>query len=175
MVGRIHCSRLVWVDNHANEDFRVWDHIYASLMVLRAEHSHLVKFENLVSLGECAILNDEAIPPVRVRLGSFHWEIVGSLNLYYYLVVLLLLLNDLDAEVPVLVQIWVDLYLAILGVALIDLSVVPSHCFVEFSRKYIVLFLKLDGAVIGVNGNGETWSHVEIARHLDWNQILSNW
>lgn len=100
---------------------------------------------------------------------------MGSLNLYYYLVVLFLLLNDLDAEVSVLVQIGVDLYLSILGVTLIDLTVVPAHCFVEFSRKYIVLFLKLDGAVIGVNRNGETWSHIEIARHLDTNQILTDW
>ena len=102
-------------------------------MVLRAEHSHLVKFEHLVSLGKRAVLNNKAIPPVRVRLGSFHWEIVSSLNLYYYLVVLLLLLNDFDAEVPVLVQIGVHLYLAILGMALIDLGVISSHCLVEFS------------------------------------------
>ena len=103
-------------------------------MVLRAEHSHLVKFEHLVSLSKSAILNNKAIPPVGVRLGSFHWELVSSLNLYYYLVVLLLLLHDLNAEVSVLIQVGVHLYLTILGVALIDLGVIPAHCFVEFSR-----------------------------------------
>ena len=144
-------------------------------MVHRAQHSHLVKFEHLVSLGERAVLNDKAIPPVGVRLGSLHWEVVSSLYLYYYLVVLVLLLHNLDAKVSVAVKVRVHLYLTILGVALVDLGVIPAHCFVEFSRKYIVLFLELDGGMIGVNGNGEAWSHVEVARHLDTDQILSNW
>ena len=66
MVGRIRCSRLVHVDNDTDEDFRVWNHIYASIMFLWAEHSNLVKFEYLVCLSESAILNNEAIPPVCV-------------------------------------------------------------------------------------------------------------
>ena len=59
-------SSLVRVDNDANEDLGVRDYIYTSRVVLRAEHSHLVKFEHLIGLSECAILKNKAIPPVRV-------------------------------------------------------------------------------------------------------------
>ena len=127
-------SSLVRVDNYANKDLGVRDYIYTSLMVLRAEHSHLVKFQHLIGLSECAVLKNKAIPPVRVWLSSFHWEVVSSLNLYYYLIVLLLFLNDLDCKISIRIQEWVDLYLTILGVTLIDLGILPTHCFVEFSR-----------------------------------------
>ena len=102
-------------------------------MVLRAEHSHLVKFEHLVSLSKSAILNNKAIPPVGVRLGSFHWELVSSLNLYYYLVVLLLFLDDLYAKISKAVEVRVYLHLTILSMALVHFGVIPTHRLIKLS------------------------------------------
>ena len=59
---------------------------------------------------------------------------MSSLYLYYYLVVLLLFLNDLYCKISIRIQVGVDLYLTILGVALVDLGILPTHSFVEFSR-----------------------------------------
>ena len=102
-------------------------------MVLWAEHGDLVKFKYFISLSKSTVLDNKAIPPVRVRLGSFHWEIVSSLYLYYYLVVLLLFLDDLYAMISKAVEVRVYLLLTILSMALVHFDVIPAHRLIKLS------------------------------------------